>query len=93
MKLRRAYECYDVQRDELRNLRTCAVYHTYDLAAHLVREDHEPVVRLAPQSAAHALSCVAHCVERQEVLLPAIKMLNFQIVRYSRGHSPTGILS
>lgn len=43
--------------------------------AHLVGEDHEAVVRLASDGSAHALSCVPHGVERQEVVLSNLKLI------------------
>ena len=42
---------------------------------HLVSEDHESVVRLAPDDAAHALGRVPHGVERQEVVLPDLELV------------------
>lgn len=41
----------------------------------LVGEDHEAVVRLASDGSAHALSCVPHGVERQEVVLSDLKLI------------------
>lgn len=42
---------------------------------HLVGEDHEAVVRLAPDGPAHALGCVAHGVEGEEVVLSDLELV------------------
>lgn len=42
---------------------------------HLVSKDHEPIVCLAPDGAAHTLGCMAHGIEGEEVILPDLELV------------------
>ena len=45
------------------------------LNPHLVREDHEAVVRLAPDGPAHTLGRVAHGIESEKVVLSDLELV------------------
>lgn len=42
---------------------------------HLVGEDHEPIVCLAPDGTAHTLGCMAHGVEGEKVILADLELV------------------